>query len=125
MTKISLEPFAIDDDLETAVAYWVYIDIQTRSTRGVFIIGVHVLDQTFYLMEFQCRFEHWLRQVLSSVRHVQGGVQKLVGRCLGGADTFKHPKSKNEQISCETSVLNVFRKLGIARSDWCRCYMLF
>lgn len=144
---ISLEPFGIDDNVETAVANWVYMDTQTKVPRGILVIKVHVLDQTLYLMELQRRlpkpradgsdqaskpssykglvftlnhqgnFEHWLREVLSSVRHVQGVVQKLAGHCPGFADTFKHPKSKNEQIPCEASVMNAFSKIGIGRGD--------
>ncbi|WP_249976771.1 hypothetical protein [Vreelandella olivaria] len=144
---ISLEPFGIDDDVETSVANWVYIDTQTKVPRGVLIIRVHVLDQTLYLMELQRRppkpradgseetskppsykgliftlnhqdnFENWLRQVLSNVRHVQGVVQKLAGHCPGVADTFKHSKPKNENVLCEASVLNAFSKVGIMRGD--------
>jgi|TARA_B100000749_G_C18445820_1_gene474224 hypothetical protein len=144
---ISLEPFEIDEEVETSVANWVYIDTQTKVPRGVLVVRVHVLDQTLYLMEIQRRppkpraggseeaskppsykglvftlshqgsFEQWLRQVLSNVRHVEGVVQKLVGHCPGFADTFKHPKSKKEQIPCEASVLNAFSKVSIGRSD--------
>ncbi|WP_146137322.1 hypothetical protein [Zobellella taiwanensis] len=144
---ISLEPFEIDDEVETSVANWVYIDTQTKVPRGVLVIRVHVLDQTLYLMEIQRRppkpraggseeaskppsykglvftlspqgsFEHWLRQVLSNVRHVEGVVQKLVRHCPGFADTFKHPKAKNENVPCEASVLNAFSKIGITRGD--------
>lgn len=144
---ISLEPFGKDDEVETSVANWVYIDTQTKVPRGMLVIRVHVLDQTLYLMELQRRppkprasggeeaskppsykglvftlnhqgsFEHWLRQVLSNVRHVQGVVQKLAGHCPGVADTFKHPKTRNEHVPCEAAVLNAFSKVGITRGD--------
>lgn len=144
---ISLEPFEIDDDVETSVANWVYIDTQTKVSRGVLVIRVHVLDQTLYLMELQRRppkpradgseevskppsykglvftlnhqgrFESWLRQVLSNVRLVQGVVQKLTDHSPEFADTFKHPKSKSESVPCEASVLNAFSKVGITRDD--------
>ncbi len=144
---ISLEPFGIEDDVEKSVANWVYMDTQTKVPRGVLVIKVHVLDQALYLMELQRRppkprhggreegskppsykglvftldhqgsFEHWLRQVLSNVRHVEGVVQKLVRHCPGFADTFKHPKAKNENVPGEASVLNAFSKVGITRAD--------
>ena len=144
---ISLEPFGTDDEVETSVANWVYMDTQTKVLRGVLVIKVHVLDQALYLMELQRRqpkpradgsdeaskppsykglvftlshqgsFEHWLRQVLSNVRHVEGVVQKLVRHCPGFADTFKHPKAKNENVPCEASVLNAFSKIGVTRGD--------
>lgn len=144
---ISLEPFGTDDEVKTSVANWVYMDTQTKVLRGVLVIKVHVLGQALYLMELQRRppkprnggreegskppsykglvftldhqnsFEHWLRQVLSNVRHVEGVVQKLVRHCPGFADTFKHPKAKNENVPGEASVLNAFTKVGIMRAD--------
>jgi hypothetical protein len=44
-------------------------------------------------------------------------VQKLVRHCPGFADTFKHPKAKNENVPGEASVLNAFTKVGIMRAD--------
>jgi hypothetical protein len=55
--------------------------------------------------------------MLSKVRHVQEIIQKLAGPFPGFADTFKHLKSKNEQIPCEASVLNAFSKVSIGHSD--------
>jgi hypothetical protein len=55
--------------------------------------------------------------MLSKVRHVQEIIQKLAGPFPGFADTFKHPKSKKEQIPCEASVLNAFSKVSIGHSD--------
>lgn len=52
---ISLEPFGIEDDVETTIANWVYIDTQSKAPRGMLVIRVHVLDQTLYLMEVQRR----------------------------------------------------------------------
>jgi|6_EtaG_2_1085325.scaffolds.fasta_scaffold39529_3 hypothetical protein len=55
--------------------------------------------------------------MLSNVRHVQEIIQKLAGPFPGFADTFKHPKSKNEQIPCEASVRNAFNKVAIGHGD--------
>lgn len=144
---ISLEPFEKEDDVETQIANWVYIDTKKKIPRGVLVIRVHILDKTLFLMELQRRptkpktdgsqrsskppsyqglvfvlshqndFESWLRQVLSNVRNVQGVVHKLVGHCPGLADTFKHSQPEEEKIPCKTAVLNAFRKVGIKRSD--------
>ena len=54
---------------------------------------------------------------LWSVRLVQGVVQKLTSHSLELADPFKHPKSNNESVPCEASVLNAFSKVEITRDD--------
>ena len=70
-----------------------------------------------FTLDHQNSFEDWLRQVLSNVRHAEGVVQKLVRHCPGCADTFKHPKAKNENVPGEASVLSAFSKIGITRGD--------
>lgn len=66
-----------------------------------------------FVLDDHGEIQGWLKQLLSEVREVKGVVKKLVRNYPGSAATFKHSASGNDEVPCETAVLNALGKMGV------------
>ncbi|MDP2195902.1 MAG: hypothetical protein Q8J72_07945 [Rhodocyclaceae bacterium] len=130
-------------DMPTETRNWLYRDVALKRPRGILVTRVMALESPVYIVEIQRRprkkkdengnlrdteetfkglvfvlddekqLDSWLRQLLSEIRHVRGIVQKLIGKCPGRADAFKHTSASDEKVPCEAAVLNALGKVGV------------
>lgn len=140
---VGLQPFNEDEEVDTDVRNWLYINVPEGVPRGILIARIFAAGKAIYIAEIQRRprtkrdsagnvvdaeesykgfafildeqiqFELWLGKLLSDIRHVRGVVQKLVARCPGKADAFRHSTAKDDGVLCESAVLNALKKVGV------------
>lgn len=138
---IALESFA--EDIVTDTANWSFYDVVGKIPRGALVARVRACGKLVYIVEIQRRprkktgdggelkvseesykglvfvlddqseFEPWLKLLLLEIRFVKGIVQRLVRKCPGKAAAFKHASAGNEQVPCESAVLNALKKVGL------------
>ena len=132
-----------DDAIPTSVRNWVFLNPKEETIRGVMVARIMTPKKIVYIVEIQRRprttkdtegnlqdaeesfcglvfvlnnesdLMAWLESFLDLIRHTKGVVAKTTGHCPGIAEAFKHPKSKDDEIPCESAVTNAFSKVGI------------
>ncbi len=142
---VGLEAFPdnLQEDISGTTRNWPYLDLNTKSMRGLLISRVLTNTKTVYLAEIQRRsrhrkdgtgnmvekeesfqglvfqldveqaFEPWIKQFMSQVRYVRGIVKKLEGECPGAAKAYPHHPSDSEEVPCEAAVRNALWKVGV------------
>jgi len=140
---IPAKEFSISDDIETSVRNWVYINSLKTQARGFLVIRIVIDSMSIFIVEIQRKLRRtkdkhgntyqaeepfqglvfklknesdlheWLGDLFSNIRYAEGVFKKISGTCPGIADTFSHAESKNEEVTCENTVLLALRKLRI------------
>lgn len=142
---IALIPFEDDDaTVDTKTRNWLYLDVDSKVTRGILIAKMRVGLKTAFIVEIQRRtrqkqnndevkneseeafkglifildngqaLEKWLVELLSEIRRVRGIVQKITGKCPGNAATFSHKSSGADEIACQGVVVNALKKMKLS-----------
>lgn len=140
---VGLQPFKKDEEAETAIRNWLYLNVTEGTPRGILIARIITAGKEIYIAEIQRRprtkkdsagnvvdteepyqgfvfvldesdqFEFWLGEFLSDIRNAKGIVQKLVARCPGKAAAFRHSTAKGDEVPCKAAVLKALEKIGI------------
>lgn len=120
---------------------WPYLE--QNQMRGLLVTRIVAGSKTVYIYEIQRRkeskkgkggviisdkdkfqgyvftlinnndFEVSLREFMNQVRYVVGVVNNLTHNIDGQVDIFKHVPSKDDQVSCESTVIKALGKMGI------------
>ncbi|MNG75260.1 hypothetical protein D3C79_337620 [compost metagenome] len=140
---IPAREFPHSEDIETSIRNWVYINSLKTQVRGFLVIKIVIDSISIFIVEIQRKLrktkdkhgntyqaeepfqglvfklknesdlDEWLGDLFSNIRHAEGVFKKISGTCPGMADTFSHAESKNEEVTCENTVLLALRKLNI------------
>lgn len=132
-----------EDKIATSIRNWPYYDVNEKQPRGILVARAMVGGSLVYFFEIQRRprkkkeedgtvkdseesykglvftletqqeFKPWLKYLLSDVRYASGVVHRLVKKCPGKAHAFMHKASADEQVPCESAVVNAFYKVGV------------
>lgn len=135
-----LQPFGKDEEVSTEIRNWLFC--RGSNPRGILIARIIANGKSVYIVEIerkprtkkdkngndveaetfrgfvftlndQRHLIQWLKQLMSDIRLVIGVVRKLVDRCPGTADTFKHSPAPSNTMHCETAVINALDKVGV------------
>lgn len=142
-TLIPAQEFPFSEDIETSVRHWVYINSLKTQVRGFLVIKIVIDSTSVFIVEIQRKLKNakdkhgnkykteepfqglvfklknesglheWLGDLFNNIRHTEGVFKKISGTCPGIADSFSHAESKNEEVTCENTVLLALRKLKI------------
>lgn len=133
---IPLKPFYDDDEVDTGVRNWLYLDVQERVSRGVLVARLSIGQKHVHILEIQRRarkggeseesfqglvfklehdgqFDSCLRTMLSSIRSEKGVMKKLGGKCPGESRSFNHLPAREGKPAGEPALWNALSKVGI------------
>ncbi|WP_223912082.1 hypothetical protein [Rhodoferax lithotrophicus] len=141
---IALTPYKDDDEtVDTKTRHWLYLDVDRKVPRGVFVARLRVGFKTVFIVEIQRRtrqkqddvgvtkeseeafkglafildeeptLEKVLVTLLSEIRAVRGVIRNITGEISGKALTFSHKSSGSDEISCQAAAVNALGKMGI------------
>ena len=129
-------------DLKKEIRNWVYLDRRSGIVRGILVARMIVHGQKVDFFEIQRRprkkksvnneerdgeenykgfaciletddiHSEWVKTFLSTVRYAKGIVSKLTKSCPGLVETFNHASTKDDEVSCEKTVLNALWKIN-------------